>query len=96
MVNFASFKSSCLEAKSFKYIIKVKIRDLEAYKEWNKLMKLYVLFYDIIENCFLCIALDKLVYIIENNPTEIASYPESKTNTYYIIEKKWLPTFKKL
>ena len=81
------------EAKGFVGKVKLKIRDLKNYREWNNHLEIILFFYNIKDDAYCEVMFNEIVKIIKKRKPEIKSYPESKDNTYYEIPISWLPDF---
>ena len=81
------------EAKGFKGMVKLKIRDLKNYRIWNNHLEIILFLYDIENKAYCEVMFNEIVRIIKERKPEIKSYPESLENTYYEIPTHWLPDF---
>ena len=82
-----------LEAKGFKGMVKLKIRDLKNYRFWNDHLEIILFLYDISNQAYCEVMFNEIVKIIIKRKPEIKSYPEHPDNKYYEIPIHWLPNF---
>ena len=82
-----------LEAKGFKGMVKLKIRDLKNYRLWNNHLEIVLFLYDIVNQTYCEVMFNEIVKIITERKPEIKSYPEHFDNKYYEIPTHWLPDF---
>ena len=81
------------EAKGFKDMVKLKLRDLNNYSKWNNHLKIILFLYDVKEKAYCELMFNEIVKIIENRKPDVCAYPESPDNLYYEIPVSWLPEF---
>ena len=81
------------EAKGFKDVVKIKLRDLNNYKKWNNHLKVILFLYNVKEECYCELMFNEMVKIIENRKPDVRAYPENPNNLYYEIPTSWLPEF---
>ena len=81
------------EAKGFKNMVKLKIKDMKNYRMWNAHLQVILFLYNIRHNSYCEVMFNEAVKIIIEKKPEIKSYPESPDNKYYEIPIHWLPDF---
>lgn len=83
------------EVKTLKNTLKLKNRDVVAYRRWNDEMEVVFFIYDVDNDSYLKIFFRTLMTIIANNRDNIPTkaYPENRYKTYYDIPKEVLPNF---
>ena len=86
-------KPMFLEAKGFRDIIRLKIRDMRTYWAWNEQLPILMLFYDITNKSYCETMYKDITHIIKTNKPNVGSYPESVDNKFYEIKVEWLPNF---
>ena len=82
-----------LEAKGFRNMVKLKIRDLKNYRLWNSQLEIIFFLYDIENRAYCEVMFNEIVRIVKERKPEIKSYPENADNKYYEIPTHWLPDF---
>ena len=82
-----------IEAKAFRKIVKIKLRDMKNYNKWNNHLGICFFLYDVINESSCMIMFNDLVAIIKTKDPVISSYPENPDNKFYEIEIGWLPDF---
>tara|TARA_Y100000310_G_scaffold343430_1_gene451011 strand:+ start:4428 stop:4889 length:462 start_codon:yes stop_codon:yes gene_type:complete len=81
------------EAKGFKGMVKLKIRDLKNYRLWNTHLEITFFLYSIDNDAYCEVMFSEIVRIIKERKPEIKAYPENPENKYYEIPTHWLPDF---
>ena len=81
------------EAKGFKKMVKIKLRDLKNYAKWNNHLQIILFFYDVENQAYCELMFNEILKIKNLKKPKTKAYPESPTNLYYEIPTNWLPDF---
>jgi len=75
-------KASLLEVKGCRDILRLKLDDMDSYREWNKICRLMMFLYSTLDNNPVIISYEKLEQIAFTCETDI--YPENQKEYYKI------------
>jgi len=96
-----AYKECFIEAKGFRYYANVKLKDVDGYRNWDRInIPFYLWFYDKIDKKYSIITFKDFDIMLSEKKSEgvvkIKEYEDGKDNFYYVIHKEWLPEFKNI